>query len=89
MTLLPDCDTVPGSLGGARSVPWCRKHDRYAAACEAVAARNAEIAEAVRGLPGYESEEELATDGYIYDPAGVMRAAVLAIVDPDGTSARV
>jgi len=33
---LPTCDIVPGSLGGYRSVPWCRTHQRYASACSAI-----------------------------------------------------
>ncbi len=74
------CDIVPGSLGGVGSVPWCRTHNRYAAACEAVAQERARIAEAVRGLPHQLAPFSL---GHPLGPStdALSLAAVLAIVE--------
>ena len=45
------CDIVPGSLGGAGSIPWCRTHNRYGATCEAVTAALTALRARVEWLP--------------------------------------
>ena len=69
---LPDCNFVPGSLGGYRSVPWCIPHGRYAAACEAAAAERERIVRELGTLVTW-TEPRRRPGGPMLDKAAVLR----------------